>query len=438
MINLLEKDQLFCRQLKSKMNDNKLSEEIEEIIDVIIIGCGIGGLVSALCLNRCGIKVRLYEQAKKLETIGFGLNLQPYAVKVLHELGLENELNETGVRTRKVLFYSNDGKYLFEDPRGLDAGYHWPMYSIHRGDFHQILFPHVTEKLDQSSIKLSQKLINFKLHSDYVQVDFVNTITGHLSSDKAKFLIGADGINSTVRKILYPDEGLPIWQGLNIWRGVTSVDQIYLDGKTMISMGNPDRKYLILFPLNKHLINWAFVIRICKESSSCLTDTSDWTRQSDPNKLLPLIDDIHLDFIDIKQLIKSSNVVNEFPLIDRHSIPKWTFSRVTLLGDAAHPMYPFGGNGASQAILDAKQLYLSFKQYGLSIDSLQSYEDIRRPQTDQFVSSARNYGPDQILKLVDEHSSNIISQDQYTNILSNYKQMAGWNIQSLNDEPHIF
>ena len=169
-----------------------------------------------------------------------------------------------------------------------------------------------------------------------------------------------------------------------------------------------------------------------------MTDTSDWTRQSDLNKLLPLIDDIHLDFIDIEQLIKSSNVVNEFPLIDRHSIPKWTFSRVTLLGDAAHPIYPFGGNGASQAILDAKQLYLSFKQYGLSIDSLQSYEDIRRPQTDQFVSSVRNYGPDQILKLVDEHLSNIISQDQYTNILSNYKQMSGWNVQSLNDEPHIF
>ena len=114
------------------MNDNKLSEEIEEIIDVIIIGCGIGGLVSALCLNRCEIKVRLYEQAKNLETIGFGLNLQPYAVKVLYELGLENELNEIGVRTRKVLFYSNDGKYLFVDPRDLDAGYHWPMYSIHR------------------------------------------------------------------------------------------------------------------------------------------------------------------------------------------------------------------------------------------------------------------------------------------------------------------
>ena len=93
------------------------------------------------------------------------------------------------------------------------------------------------------------------MYPDYVQVDFVNTITGHLSRGEAKFLIGADGINSTVRKILYPNEGLPIWQGLNIWRGVTSVDQIYLDEKTMISMGNPGRKYLILFPLNKHLIN---------------------------------------------------------------------------------------------------------------------------------------------------------------------------------------
>jgi 2-polyprenyl-6-methoxyphenol hydroxylase-like FAD-dependent oxidoreductase len=417
----------------------------EEIIDVIIVGCGIGGLVSALCLNRCGIKVRLYEQAENLEPIGFGLNLQPYSVKILYELGLENELNEIGIQTRRVLFYSNNSKYLFEDFRGLDGGYHWPMYSIHRGHFHQILIRHVKEKLGQSQIKLSQKLISFKSYQDYVQIDFIHTITGDLITDKAKYFIGADGINSTVRKILYPNEGTPIWRGLNIWRGVAPVDQIYLDGKTMICFGNPDRKYLIIYPLNKHLINWAFVIRVSNEQSSCLTNTSDWTQQSHIDNLLPLIDDINLDFIDIKQLIKSSKIVNEFPLTDRDLIPKWTFDRVTLLGDAAHPMYPNGGNGASQAILDAKQLYLSFKQYGLNIQALQSYEDIRRPQTNQFVLSARNYGPDLILRIIDERSSNnfnqlldIISQQEFEQIFLNYKQISGWNAQLLNNEPPIF
>jgi 2-polyprenyl-6-methoxyphenol hydroxylase-like FAD-dependent oxidoreductase len=423
------------------MNDVK----DEEIIDVIIVGCGIGGLVAALCLNRCGVKVRLYEQAENLEAIGYGVNLQPYCVKVLYELGLENEMNEIGVRTRKVLFYSRYGQFIFEDPRGLDGGYHWPMYSLHRGFFHQLLLRHVKEKLGQSSIRLSQKFIQFRSKSNYVEVDFVNPLTGELNTDKAKLLIGADGINSTVRKNLYPNEGIPVWQGLQIWRGITSVDQMYLDGRTMICMGNPNDKYMILYPLNKNLINWACVLRVSEENKSYSSQTSDWNNSGNIKTLLPLISDMKLDFIDIHQLIRSSLVVNEFPLTDRDVIPQWTFDNVTLLGDAAHPMYPNGGNGASQAILDARQLLISFRKYGINHQALQDYEDIRRPLTDEFVLSARKYGPDQLLKIVDERSpkifdklSDVISLEELQSIISNYKQISGWNAQLLNNEPPLF
>jgi 2-polyprenyl-6-methoxyphenol hydroxylase-like FAD-dependent oxidoreductase len=422
-----------------------LSVENEEIIDVIIVGCGIGGLVSALCLNRCGVQVRLYEQAESLEAIGFGLNLQPYCVKLLHELGLENEMDEIGVRTRRVLFYSGNGQYLLEDPRGLDGGYNWPMYSIHRGHFHQLLLRHVRQKLGQSSIKLSLKLVHFRSSLDYVEMDFVNTITGKLITDKSKLLIGADGINSSVRKILYPNEGLPIWRGLNIWRGITSVDKMYLDGRTMICMGNPDYKHLVIYPVNNNLINWAFVIRVSQGKTSCLTETPDWTNTGHIEDLLPLISQMKLDFIDIQQLVKSSINVNQFPLTDRDLLSQWTFDRVTLLGDAAHPMYPNGGNGASQAILDAKQLYISFVQYGITNQALQSYENIRRPQTNQFVLAAREYGPDKILKIVDERSPNlfnqlsdVISSTEIKSMILNYKQMSGWNAQLLNKEPSTF
>jgi 2-polyprenyl-6-methoxyphenol hydroxylase-like FAD-dependent oxidoreductase len=431
--------------IENKSDEYLSSVKDEEIIDVIIVGCGIGGLVSALCLNRCGIKVRLYEQAENLESIGFGLNLQPYCVKILYELGLENEMNEIGVQTRKVLFYSCYGQYIFEDQRGLDGGYNWPMYSIHRGDFHQLLLRHVRQKLGQSSIQLSQKFVQFRSTLNYVEIDFINPINGELTIDKSKFLIGADGINSSVRKFLYPNEGTPIWQGLNIWRGITPVNNMYLDGQTMICMGNPDNRYIIIYPLNKYLINWACVVRVSKEKSCCLTERSEWINKGHIEELLPLIESMKLDFIDIKQLIKSSINVNEFPLIDRDLIPQWTFNRVTLLGDAAHSMYPNGGNGASQAILDAKQLYISFIKYGLTNQALQSYENIRRPATNEFVLSARDYGPDKVLRIVDERSPNlfnklsdVISLNEIENIIFNYKQMSGWNAQLLNKESNIF
>jgi 2-polyprenyl-6-methoxyphenol hydroxylase-like FAD-dependent oxidoreductase len=408
----------------------------EEMIDVIIIGGGISGLVSALCFNRCGLKVRIYEQTVSVEPIGYGISLQPYCVKVLHELGLENELNEISIQSRRILSYSRDGEFLFENLRGLDAGFHWPVYSVHRADFHQLLLRHVVQKLGQSSVHFSQKLIQFISKPDYVQVDFINPTNGQLKSDKAKLLIGADGINSTVRKFLYPDEGLPIWKGLNLWRGLTSVDKMFLDGQTTICIGNPNDIYCIIYPISKNLINWACVHRV-KESS--------WTRQGNIEDILPLISSMKVDFIDINQLIKLSTTANEFPMTDRDLIPQWTFNNVTLMGDAAHPMYPFGANGASQAILDARQLYLSFKKFGVTCEALQEYEKIRRPLTDKFVLSAREYGPDKILQLVDEYSQNkfyelsdIISSEDIQSRICDSKQMTAVNIEQLNKESPLF
>ncbi|UJR38644.1 hypothetical protein I4U23_031309 [Adineta vaga] len=405
-----------------------------DIIDIAIIGGGISGLVTALYLSRLNIRIRLYEQSEHIDTVGFGLNLQPYCVKCLYELGLENQLNDVGIKTKKALFYSRHGQFIFEDLRGLDGGYSYPMYSIHRGYLHQILFYQLQKLGDEFIIQLSHKLIEFNNKSNHIEIQFLNTKTNQRKLIQTKLLIGADGINSLVRKFFYPNEGLPVWKGLQIWRGITHVEKTYLDEKTMICMGNPDTKYFIMYPISNNLINWACVLRIQENNHniSLSTNSIDWNNKGFYQDFLSLIKEMKLDFIDIKQLIKSSININQFPITDREQIPRWTFNCVTLVGDAAHPMYPNGGNGASQAILDAQQLYYSLLKYGITNQALEDYENIRRPLTDQIVLLARQYGPDEILRLIDDRSPNefenlsdIISSDEIQSIYENYRKRTG-------------
>ncbi|CAF1085008.1 unnamed protein product [Adineta ricciae] len=403
----------------------------DDIIDITIIGGGISGLITALYLSRLNVRLRLFEQSEHIDTVGFGLNLQPYCVKCLYELGLENQLNQVGIQTKKALFYSRHGQFIFEDLRGLDGGYSHPMYSVHRGYLHQILFYQLQKLTSPSTIQLSHKLIEFNEKSNLIELKFLNTKINKIKVIQTKILIGADGINSSVRKIFYPNEGLPVWKGLQIWRGITYQENTYLDGKTMICMGNPDTKYFILYPLSNNLINWACVLRIQNEtnSSSLSLNSIDWTNKGNHQDFLPLIQEMKLDFIDIEQLIKSSMNINQFPITDRDQIPRWTFNCVTLIGDAAHPMYPNGGNGASQAILDAQQLYRSFILHGITNKALEHYESIRHPLTDRMVLLARQYGPDEILRIIDhrspnpfQHLSQIISSEEIQSIYENYKK----------------
>jgi 2-polyprenyl-6-methoxyphenol hydroxylase-like FAD-dependent oxidoreductase len=425
--------------------NNESNKESLNMVDVLIAGAGIGGLVTALCLHRAGYSVRIREQAQLLEPAGFGVNLQPYCVKLLHELGLEREMDEIGIRTRTVGFYSRNGQFIFQESRGLDAGYNWPMYSMHRGHFQELLLRHVRDEIGETSIQLSQKLVAFRSHSDHVEVDFLHPVTGHVTTELAKVLIGADGINSTIRKVLWPDEGPPLWEGLTMWRGVTPMDKIYLDGRTMICMGNPTDRYLITYPVNNSHVNWALVVRVEDSAARTSSVTPDWNHLGRVEDVLPFLSDMKLDFLDIHHLISSSIIVNQFPVSDRDSLPQWTHDRVTLLGDAAHPMYPNGGNGASQAILDARGLVLSFREHGVTPKGLQAYDDLRRSASHAVALSARQFGPDKILQIVDERSpsvfqnlSDVIAPSELEAVLSNYRQMAGWNAQQLNEETSLF
>ena len=417
----------------------------DDIVDVLIAGGGIGGLVTALCLHRAGYSVRIYERVEEMEPNGFGVTLQPYCVKLLFELGLEKDMDKIGVRTRMAAFYSRHGQLIYKDPRGMDAQFNWPLYSVHRGRFQQLLLRYIRDEVGEKAIQLGQKLVAFRQHPSHVEVDFMNPATNNLHTERGKVLVGADGINSTVRSILYPDESRALWDGIAVWRGVTPIDNLYLDGRTIIFMGNPNDRELIIFPVDEHIINWALAVRIEQPGIRPIPVVSDWNKLGKVEDVLSLLSDMKLDFLDTHHLISSSTIVNEFLMTDRDPLPRWSHDRVTLLGDAAHPMYPNGGNGASQAIVDARGLVLAFREYGVTPQALQKYDDLRRTSSSNFVRMAREAGPEKILRFIDERSpslfrdlSDVASPSELEAIVADYKSAVGWGAQRLNEESPLF
>lgn len=417
------------------------------IVDVLIAGAGIGGLVSALCLRRAGFSVLVCERAQILEPVGYGLGLQPYAVKLLYELGLEHDLSEIGIPFVKSAAYSRNGQFVYEAPRGTKAGYNWPSYLVRRGDFQQVLFRHLSGQVGGNCIRLSQKLVAFRSQSNHVEVDFVNPTTGRTTTELAKVLVGADGINSAVRMNLYPDEGPPLWRGVTLWRGLTQIDKPFLDEQTTVMLGHPRDRFFNIYPLSKNLVNWGCMIQAENTDMRVLPMPPDWSKLGNIEDLFPLLSDmkLDLDFLDIRHLIKSSMMINTFPICDREPVSRWTHGLVTLLGDAAHPMYPSGGHGASQAILDARGLVLAFRQHGVTSEGLQAYEDLRRDVANAFVLAARESVVYEILKIVDDrapsgfrHLSDVISPSETEAIFSKHKELPDLNPQRLNVEPPLF
>ncbi|CAF0897149.1 unnamed protein product [Didymodactylos carnosus] len=412
-------------------------------VDVVIAGGGIGGLVTALCLHKAGFSVQIYEASLTLKSLGVGISIQPHGIKFLYELGLAEDLDKLGIRARATQYYSRNGQFIYEELRGLEAGYNWPEYLVHRGDLQLLLCKHVLEKVGKSSVVLGHKLIGFESFAEHVEVKFLDRSSNEIVKKSAKLLIGADGISSTVRTILYPDEGPPVWSGVAMWCGVQRVDKLFLDGRTTLLMGNLNRR-LVVYPINENSICWFCHVRIDGPGVK-LHKTADWNTIGRVEDVLPLFEEMKTDFLDISNMIRTTEKVWEFPVTDRNPLPKWTHNRVTLLGDAAHAMYPIGGNGAAQAILDAQALVQCFQRYGPTVEALEEYDNIRRGIATSIVNSNRQGGPQQVLKIVDEHSPNgfkdirdIISKEEVDAIIRKYNRLAGFDLNTLNNEPNVF
>lgn len=404
-----------------------------------IIGGGIGGLTAALCLHEAGFEVRVFESVKEIKPLGVGINILPHCVRVLTNLGLQEKIAESAIETSDLVYFNKFGQQFWTEPRGRFAGYKWPQFSVHRGVLQMILLDAVKERIGESCLHLNHHLSHFDQSEGQVTAHFTDKETGEkLIESTSDILIGADGINSVVRKQLNPEEGSPVYSENVLYRGASKMKG-FLNSTSMVMIGHLGQK-MVAYPISKqpdedgnYLINWVANLR---EGKSKLT-ARDWNREADKQRLVDIYKNWNFDWLNVPEMINLAEKVYEFPMSDRNPLEKWTEGRVTLLGDAAHPMYPIGSNGASQAILDADALCEALKSEHSAELALSVYEAERLPATSSVVLQNRAKGPDQIMDMMEEWFPEGFSEEQIPHealkeVMDNYKKVAGFDINTLN------
>ena len=414
--------------------------------DIIIAGGGIGGLTTALSLHDAGFPVRVFESVDRIQALGVGINLLPHAVRELDALGLAGELAASGITPSTLAYFTKRGEPIWDEPRGLAAGYRWPQISIHRGLLHTILHRAAEARIGADRIHTGCHLDWFVETADGVEATFIDRRTGAVSATaKGSMMIACDGIHSVARRHFYPNEGMPMWNGSLLWRGLADGRAVF-DGRTMLWAGHPRQKF-VLYPvldLPDGLQQLNFIAELRTDATE-LAEREDWNRPGDLDDFLPQFEDWVFPWLDVPALIAAAPGTFLFPMVDRDPVERWSFGRTTLLGDAAHPMYPIGSNGASQAILDARTLTGCLRCHGDDIElALQRYDDVRRPATSSIVLANRGLGPELPMQLVEErapdgftHLSDVITPDEILEVTDGYRKMAGFSLQQLHDRPSL-
>jgi 2-polyprenyl-6-methoxyphenol hydroxylase-like FAD-dependent oxidoreductase len=366
-----------------------------------IVGAGIGGLTLALELHDAGLDCEIYEAAPRIRPVGVGINILPHATRILARLGLEDQLASVGVTTRESAFFNRFGQLIYREPAGRLAGHEHPQFSVHRGDLHGVLLSAVTSRLGPGRLNLDQACTGAIQDEDGVTLTFRSTSADlPLPSARADVVIACDGIHSRLRKQLQPGEGPAVYSGVNMWRG-TAVHPPFLTGATMTRAGWLATGKMVIYPIRdnvddagRQLINWVAEIETPRHADR------DWNRRGRLTDFIGAFDDWDFDWLDVPAMIRSSAQILEYPMVDQDPLDHWTQGRLTLLGDAAHPMVPRGSNGACQAILDARALRTALTSVTDPAAALRAYEAARRPATAKIVLTNRTTPPDAILREV--------------------------------------
>ena len=407
--------------------------------DVIIVGAGIGGLTLGLALHAAGIPSRIFESAAEIRAIGVGINLLPHATRELAALGLQQALANVAIATSDATFFNRFGQLIYQEPLGRAAGYEHPQFSIHRGDLQMVLRDAFVARAGAGRLVTNHHCLAVEQDETGVSAIFSDGPGGaNRSTMRGSVAIACDGINSAVRKQLFPDEGEPRYSGVNMWRGVTRWQPI-LSGASMVRAGWLSHGKMVIYPIRPagadglQLVNWV------AEIETPVYRKRDWNRTGSREDFIGAFADWHFDWLDVPAFIRASDSVLEFPMVDQDPLPRWSFGRVTLLGDAAHPMVPRGSNGAGQAILDARALTSALLEQGDPVAALAAYEKQRLEATTRIVLTNRTNPPDAILREVFQRTrdqpfaaiDDVISRDELLALSEGYKKIAGYSKEAL-------
>ena len=407
--------------------------------DIIIVGGGIGGLTLGLALHAANIPCRIFESAPEIKAVGVGINLLPHATKELATLGLEGALARLAIETRDATFFNRFGQLIYQEPLGRAAGYDHPQFSVHRGDLQRVLLDAFRARAGHDRIVTNHHCLGVEQDDAGVAVTFSDgPNSAARSSVHGRVAIACDGINSAIRKQFFPDEGEPRYSGVNMWRGVTRWKPM-LSGASMVRAGWLSHGKMVIYPIRAagrdglQLINWVAEIETPNYRKR------DWNREGSLDDFIGPFADWHFDWLDVPAFIRAADSVLEFPMVDQDPLPRWSFGRITLLGDAAHPMVPRGSNGAGQAILDARALTAALLQNADPVAALASYENQRLEATARVVLTNRANPPDAILREVFQRThdrpfkaiEDVISRDELVALSEGYKRIAGYSKDAL-------
>jgi len=403
------------------------------------VGGGIGGLVLALALHQRGIPCRVYEGAPEVRELGVGITLLPHAMRELTALGLGEALARQGIENHDSCFFNRFGQLIYSEPRGRGAGYPVPEVGIHRGRVHLTLWRAAVERLGAARVLADHQCLGLDQGDHGVTLHFRSAATGAArASVAADLAIACDGVNSVVRRHFYPGEEL-CFAGINTWRGVTRAKP-FLTGRSYVRVGSIQNGNLVIYPIadeadaeGHQLINWTAQV------AQPGYERNDWNKPGRIEDFLPIYAGWAFDWLDVPDLLRRSDVIFEYPMVDRDPVDRWTFGRVTLLGDAAHPMYPRGSNGAAQAILDARALADRLAAGGDPAAALRAYEAARSGATARVVRTNREHPPDYLIRRVEELVGDVpfddldryITRAELRRLSDDYKRVAGFALEDV-------